>query len=226
MPEESVKAKKPYAGSISQQKQQNSRILRIITIVEIALIAVCSILCIVAVRSIASYDSYYNIFYAFPIIGAIMVLVLILAYIRKWIGIQLLSVIIVIFWTSFCLMTVYSCFLASHVQKREAPYRNSEMSVIFNGKLYTWDGSTVVYGLPGEWEKLDQRVTIVSRDDSKTPTEELHSKGIDAGSVIFYQDGYKYILVEVVDSSLFEFIDPDDPPEDTISTNVTMPGLG
>lgn len=226
MPEEAVKAKKPSTSSISQQKQKNNKTLKIITIIEIALIAVCSILCIFAVRSISSYDSYYNIFYAFPIVGAIMILVLVLAYFREWIGIQLLSVIVVIFWSSFCLMTVYSCFLASHVQKREAPYRNSEMYVIFNGKRYTWDGSTVVYGLPGEWEKLDQRATIVARDDSRIPTEELHSKGIDAGSIIFYQDNYKYILIEVVDSSLFEFIDPDDPPEDTISTNVTTLGIG
>ena len=226
MSEEAVKAKKPSVSTISQQKQKNDKILKILTIVEIAVIAVCSILCTWAVHSISTYDSYYNIFYAFPIIGAIMILVLILAYFRKWVGIQLLSVVVVIFWSSFCLMTVYSCFLAAHVQEREAPYRKSEMSVVFNGKLYTWDGSTVVYGLPGEWEKLDQRATIVARDDNNTPTEELHSKGIDAGSVIFYQDGYKYILVEVVDSSLFEFIDPDDPPEDTISTNVTTPGLG
>ena len=44
--------------------------------------------------------------------------------------------------------------------------------------------------------------------------------------MIFYQDGYKYILVEVVTGSLFEFINPDDPPDDTVSTAMTTLGVG
>ena len=223
---ESSKATKPTTSSISKEKEKTSKIIKIMTIVEIVLILGLSILNIFSVRAIAVYDTYYNIFYGFAITGAILILLLIVAYFRKWFGVQLLSVIIVLFWGSFCLISAYSCFIAAHVMKQEEPYRNSQMYVVFNGKQYTWDGSTVVYGLPAEWEDLNMRATISVRDDSKTPTEELHSMGIDAGRVIFYQDNYKYILVEVVDGSLFEFIDPEDPPKDTISTNVTTIGIG
>ena len=98
---------------------------------------------------------------------------------------------------------------------------------MFNGKVYEWKkDNTVMYGLPADWEKLDLRATIVARDDSGKPTEELHAKGVDAGSMIFYQDNCKYILVEVITGSLFEFVDPDDLPEDTITTATTTLGIG
>ena len=212
--------------TISSEKEKKNNAILILTIIECVLLGVLSIVCFFAVKSLTTYDSYYRIYYFFPITGFIMLGIMIVAYFRKWLALQLLSVIIVLFWVTYCGATIYSCLIAGKVYKLEEPYRNSEMYVVFNGKRYEWEGKTVIYGLPAEWEDLQKRAVIKERDDSKKPTEELHAKGIDAGSMIFYQDGYKYILVECVTGSLFEFIDPNDPPEDTISTDVTTLGIG
>gem|GEM_PF-2200584 len=212
--------------TISSEKEKKNNAILILTIVECILLGMLSIVCFFAVHSLTSYDSYYRIYYFFPITGMIMLGLMIAAYFKKWLALQLLSVIIVLLWGTYCGATIYSSFIAGKVYKLEAPYRNSEMYVVFEGKTYEWEGKTVIYGLPAEWEDLQKRAVIKERDDSKKPTEELHAKGIDAGSMIFYQDGYKYILVECVTGSLFEFIDPNDPPEDTISTDITTLGIG
>ena len=210
----------------SEQEQKKKKLVLIFTVAEVVLIAILSVLNIISVNGLVKYDPYYKLYYAYSIAGLIMIITLVIAYFRKWVPVQLLSVIVVLLWTTYCAGTIYSCQILTHVKKLEAPYMHADMYVVFEGKTYTWDGNTIVYGLPAEWEDLKARATIVARDDSKMPTEELNSKGVDAGCVIFYQNGYKYILVEVVNGSLFEFIDPNDPPEDTNSTATTTLGLG
>ena len=229
MSEQTVSPTQPKtAGSktISGQKKQKSKALKILTIVEIAVIAVLSALNIWGVAELAHFDPYYKLYYFYAISGVIFIVLLIVAYYRKWLGFQLISIILFMLWSTYCAATVYSCRLLTHVKKMEEPYMNAEMYVVFNGKLYTFEGKTIVYGLPAEWEDLQSRAIIKARDDSKIPTEELTSKGIPEGSMIFYQEDYKYILVEIVTGSLFEFIDPNDPPTEPISTNTTTIGLG
>ena len=216
----------PAKNTISDKKKQKSRGLTILTIVEIVLIAVLCVLNVIGVKGLVKYDDYYELYYAYCITGVAMIIILIVAYFKKWVPVQLLSIIAVLLWSTYCIAAFYSCRLLTHVKEMEEPYMNSEMYVVFDGKCYTWNGDTIVYGLPAEWEDLQSRAVIKSRNDSDIPTEELTSKGINEGSMIFYQDGYKYILVEVVSGSLFEFIDPDDPPEDTISTATTTLGIG
>ncbi len=212
--------------TISSERKKKKDAILIMTIIEIVVIAILSALNIYGVKELVPFDPYYKMYYGYAIVGFVMIVVLIIAYFRKWLAIQLLSIIVVILWGSYCLMSFYSCRLLTYVKKLEEPYTKSEMYVMYEGKLYTWEGKTIIYGLPPEWTELNNRATIKSRDDSKLPTEELTSKGIDAGRIIFYQNGFKYILVEVVDGSLFEFIDPNDPPEDTISTATTSIGFG
>ncbi|MBR2749969.1 MAG: hypothetical protein IKD90_02405 [Clostridiales bacterium] len=217
---------RPENKTISSEKNKTKKAILIMTIIEIVLIAGLSILNIVGVNGLVSYDPYYKIYYGYAIAGAILIIILTIAYFKKWFAIQLLSIIVVLLWSTYCIAAYVSCRILTRVKDMEKPYTESEMYVMFNGKLYTWEGKTIIYGLPPEWEDLESRAKIVSRDDSKIPTEELASKGINEGSVIFYQKGYKYILIEVVGGSLFEFIDPDDPPEDTISTATTSIGIG
>lgn len=201
--------------------------IKILTIVECIVFAVFSIANAIFVYRLAQHDSYYNLYYFFTITGLLLCGLMILAYFRKWLAVQLLSIIIALLWVTYTAGSIYSCILTTRVIEREEPYRNSEMCVMFNGKVYEWKkDNTVMYGLPADWEKLDLRATIVARDDSGIPTEELHAKGVDAGSVIFYQDDCKYILVEVITGSLFEFVDPNDLPEDTITTATTTLGIG
>ena len=218
--------KKTKQQTVSSQKKQNQRILFILTLVEIIIIAVISIASAIMIHGLSVYDSYYQLYYAFPISGAVMIVVLIVAYFKKWLPLQLFSVIVVLVWSTYGGGIIYSCWLLTRVKKMEAPYMNAEMYVVFDGRVYTWEGKTIVYGLPAEWKELMSRATITARDDSKIPDEELTSKGVNEGCMIFYQEGYKYILVEVVPGSLFEFIDPDDPPEDTVSTATTTLGIG
>lgn len=217
---------RPENKTISSERQKTKNAILIMTIIEIVLIAGLSILNIIGVNGLTPYDSYYKMYYGYAIVGAVMIIVLIIAYFRKWFAVQLLSIIAVLLWSTYCLAAFFSCRLLTKVKEMEKPYTESEMYVIFDGKLYTWEGKTIIYGLPPEWEDLESRAKVASRDDSKIPTEELASKGINEGSVIFYQKGYKYILIEVVGGSLFEFIDPNDPPEDTITTATTSIGIG
>ena len=218
--------KKTKQQTVSSQKKQNQRIIFILTLVEIIIIAGISIATAIMVHGLSVYDSYYQLYYAFPISGVVMIGVLIIAYFKKWLPLQLFSVIVVLVWSTYGGGIIYSCWLLTRVKKMEAPYMNAEMYVVFDGRVYTWEGKTIIYGLPAEWENLESRAKITSRDDSKVPDQELTSKGVNAGCEIFYQNGYKYILVEVVPGSLFEFIDPDDPPEDTVSTATTTLGIG
>ena len=224
-PSQPKSLKNPEKNTFSKQKENSNRAIRILTLVEVTVIAVISALCFSSVRRLSHYDSYYRIYYFFPILGVIFIILLGIAYKRKWLGFQLISVILFLLWSTYAAATVYSCHLMIDVKKREAPYRNSSMFVMFDGRVYTWEGKTVVYDIPADWKDLEARATIVSRDDSRLPTEDLCSKGVDAGCTIFYQDGYKYILVEVVTGSLFEFIDPNDPPTETISTATTKIGV-
>jgi len=217
---------KPENNTISGQKKKKKNALLIMTIIEIAIIAILCILNIIGVRGLVPYDPYYKMYYGYTIVGVVLIILLIIAYFRKWLAAQLLSIIVVILWSTYCLAAFASCRILTKVKKLEEPYTQSEMYVVFDGKLYTWEGKTIIYGLPPEWEDLESRAKVSVRDDSEIPTEELHSKGINEGSVIFYQKDYKYILIEVVGGSLFEFIDPDDPPEDTISTATTSIGIG
>ena len=221
-----TRPKNTEKNTISNQKKNNSRAALILTVVEISVIAILSALSIWNVHELTTYDSYYELYYFFAITGGIFIVLLLIAYFRKWLGFQLISVILFLLWTTYSIGTIYSCRLLISAKKREAPYMNAEMYVMFEGKVYTWEGKTIVYDLPADWTDLQSRATIQNRDDSGIPTTELTSKGIDAGSMIFYQDGYKYILVEVVTGSLFEFIDPDNPPEETISTATTSLALG
>ena len=207
----------------STKKKKNP--LKILTIVECIILGVFSILNAIFVYRLSVHDPYYKLYYFFTITGVLMFGLMILAYFKKWLAVQLISVIVVLLWLTYTAATIYSCILTTRVIEREEPYRNSEMYVVFDGKLYEWEGNTVMYGLPADWEELDLRATITTRDDSKIPTEELHAKGVDAGCMIFYQKDCKYILVEVITGSLFEFINPDDPPEDTITTATTTLGI-
>ena len=212
--------------TLSSEKKKKMNALLILTIVECVIIGVLSIVNVITVYELSTHDPYYKLYYFFAILGVLMIALLIVAYFKKWLGIQLLSIIATMLWSTYCGATIFSCIMTTKVIKLEKPYRESEMYVVFEGTLYKWEGTTVIYGLPAEWENLELRATITERDDSKIPTEELHAKGIPAGSMIFYQDGYKYILVEVVTGSLFEFINPDDPPDDTVSTAMTTLGVG
>ncbi|MBO4928245.1 MAG: hypothetical protein J5379_08370 [Clostridiales bacterium] len=214
------------SGSVSSERSKNQRTLLILMIVECVVLVVMSVFAFLCVHEVCHYDSYYRLYYFYAITGILMAILLVIAYFRKWLAIQLLSIIVFLLWVTYCGATIFSCKTMVRTKKLEEPYVNSEMYVVFQGKLYTWEGKTIVYGLPAEWEDLQKRETITVRDDSKLPTEELHSKGINEGCMIFYQDDYKYILVEVVTGSLFEFIDPDDPPTETISTATTTLGIG
>ena len=217
---------KTKKDGISEQNRQAQKMLKVVTIVEIVIFAILSILNIWSVHELTEYDPYYKLYYFYAIAGVIMIVLLCVAYFRKWLAFQFMSVIIVMLWATYCAGTVYSCRLMVRTKKLEEPYMHAEMYVVFEGKVYTWEGKTVIYGLPPEWEDLDSHVAIVARDDSGIPTQELHSKGINEGCMIYYQEDYKYILVEVVTGSLFEFIDPDDPPGETISTATTAIGVG
>ena len=212
-------APKKVSNPVPTKKKNPAKIL---TIVECIILGVFSLANAFFVYRLAQHDPYYRLYYFFTITGVLMLGLMIIAYFKKWLAVQLLSVLVVLLWVTYTAATIYSCILTTRVIKREEPYRNSEMCVVFNGKLYVWQkDNTVMYGLPADWEDLELRKTVAARDDSKTPTEELHSKGVDEGCVIFYQDNYKYILVEVVTGSLFEFVDPNDLPEDTIPTATT-----
>ena len=215
---------KKKTGSYKTPKKKNAPL--ILTIVECVIFGVLSIINIVAVYRLSELDPYYKLYYFFSIVGFLAIILMIVAYFKKWLGIQLLSVIGVLLWSTYCAATILSCVMTTKVIKMEKPYRESEMYVVFNGTLYQWEGETVIYGLPAEWEEYDLRATIEARDDSTIPTQELHSKGIPEGSMIFYQDGYKYILVEVCTGSLFEFIDPNDPPTEPISSKTQSVGFG
>ncbi len=215
---------KKMTGPSQAPKKVNAPL--ILTIIECVLFGVLSIINIITVHTLSELDPYYKLYYFLSILGFIGLIVIIAAYFKKWLGIQLLSVIAVLIWTTYCAATILSCVMTTKVIKMEKPFRESEMYVVFNGTLYQWEGETVIYGLPTEWENYDLRATVEARDDSKIPTEELHSKGIPEGSMIFYQDGYKYILVEVCTGSLFEFIDPNDPPTEPISTKTQSAGFG
>lgn len=216
----------PVTNKVSTKQQKRNRKVLIFTLVEIVLIAVLCVLNIIGVNGLIKYDPYYKLYYAYTFTGALMIILLIIAYFRKWVPVQMLSIIAILVWGTYCAAAFYSCRLLTTVKEREKPYIESDMYVVFEGKCYVWDGNTIVYGLPAEWEDLKARAEITARNDNEIPTEELTSKGIDAGCIIFYQDGYEYILVEVVPGSLFEFIDPDNPPKDTISTATTTIGLG
>ncbi len=215
---------KKKAGSIKAQKKVNAPL--ILTVIECVLFGVLSIINVFAVHALSELDPYYKLYYFISILGFIGFVVIIAAYFKKWLGIQLLSVIAVLIWTTYCAATILSCVMTTKVIKMEKPFRESEMYVVFNGTLYQWEGETVIYGLPTEWEDYDLRATTKTRDDSKIPTEELHTKGIPEGSMIYYQNGYKYILVEVCTGSLFEFIDPNDPPTEPISKKTQSAGFG
>lgn len=221
---ETETAPKKVSAPVTPKKKDPAKIL---TIVEISIISVLSVLNAIFVYLLAVHDPYYKLYYFFTIAGVFLIGLMLMAYKKKWLGVQLISVIVVLLWATYTAATIYSCILTTRVIKREQPYRDSEMCVVFDGKLYVWKKeNTVMYGLPADWEDLDLRATVAARDDSKTPTEELHSKGVDSGCTIYYQDGCKYILVEVITGSLFEFVDPNDLPEDTISTATTTLGIG
>ena len=217
-------SEKKNAGPKKVPMKKNAPL--ILTIIECVLFGVLSTINIFAVHALSELDPYYKLYYFISIVGFLAMALMIVAYFKKWLGIQLLSVIGVLIWTTYAAATILSCVMTTKVIKMEKPFRESEMYVVFNGTLYQWEGETVIYNLPTDWEDYDLRATIEARDDSKIPTEELHSKGIPEGSMIFYQDGYKYILVEVCTGSLFEFIDPNDPPTEPISTKTQSAGFG
>ncbi len=163
---------------------------------ELFIISLGSILSLSGTLKVCKYNMSYLKYIFFPFIAMVMIILILIAAKKRWMYIHIIALIFIYIWGGFAGLAYISCQVMSVRYKNEIPYRNSEMSIIIDDNMYQWDGETIIYRLPEEYN-INSKYKIQRKENNNILIIE--------SQIYFSKLDSSFIYAEVVNGSYFKF---------------------